>query len=216
MATIKLDEINIHDIGDTIQIAGAVYLGKGKMLLAMFPEDHGKILLRKVTATSEEAVFLDGKDEQSQIEILNMDQEEWKKFLYQTDVMETHMISTAADGKITKSIVRKSQRQIDQAVSWAVWRRDDYHCRYCWAADVPLTVDHLVRWEEGGPSIPENLLSSCKKCNRVRGDTSYPSWLKHSYYFKVSKALPFKIQEGNVDLAGTLDSIKRLQNKRSR
>ena len=76
----------------------------------------------------------------------------------------------AEDGTLTKAILRKTARQIEASVSWQVWRRDGCRCRYCGRDNVPLTVDHLVRWEEGGPSTEENLVSSCKKCNQSQGD----------------------------------------------
>ena len=40
---IKLSDINLLDIGNTIQMAGTIYVGNGKTYLVPFPEDVGSI-----------------------------------------------------------------------------------------------------------------------------------------------------------------------------
>jgi hypothetical protein len=181
----KLSDLNILDVGNTIGLVGAVFGGKGSTYLCMFP---------------------DQEIEDNQ-EVLDMDLEDWKKFLRQTDLLETEVLSFTADGKLSKAIMRKTQRLIEQRVSWAVYKRDEYKCRYCGRDGVPLTVDHLVLWEEGGPSIEENLTSSCRRCNKTRGRTKYEEWLQHPYYKKVSKSLSDAQREENVALSHTLAGI---------
>ncbi len=184
MAT--LNDINLLDIGDTIQMAGALYVGKGKAYLILFPEDQA------------EAKALP-------IEHLDLTHEDWKTFLRQTDLLEVQAVS----GSNEKAILRKSTRQIEQAVSWNVYRRDSYTCRYCGNDKIALTVDHLVRWEEGGPSIEANLVASCRKDNKTRGDMSYADWLKDPYYLRVSAKLKPEVRAANEALLGTLDAIPR-------
>jgi hypothetical protein len=190
----KFKELDVYAIGDTIQIAGAIYQGEGKTFLCFFPKEKDDLPL----------------------EALEMDIDEWKKFLFQTDVLEVAILEKASDGTLAKAIVRKSQRQIDNHMQWAVWRRDQYTCRYCWRNDVPLTVDHLVLWEEGGPTVPENLVSACKKCNKIRGNMQYGDWLKHPYYLRVSKDLSLREKNNNIALLETLPSIPRYVNQRQR
>ena len=150
------------------------------------------------------------------LDILHMDRADWETFIRQTDLMETEMIQRGADGSLTKVIIRKSQRQIDQNVSWQVFKRDGYACRYCGKNDVPLTVDHLVLWEEGGPTTVENLTSACKKCNRTRGNTSYDDWLQSGYYKKISEKISEETRRLNIRVAETLSAIPRTIHKRSR
>jgi hypothetical protein len=193
----KLSDLNLLDVGNKLQLSGAIYSGNEKHYLCLFPDEHG----------------LEVKD----VDPLEMTHPEWEKFLLQTDYLETEMnLLDPATGKIVRAIVRKSQRQVDQNVSWAVFRRDNYSCRYCGKNDVPLTVDHLVLWEEGGPSTQTNLVSACKKCNRTRGNMQYGEWLENGYYKKVSNALTREQLIRNTALIGTLDSIPRLTYKRSR
>jgi len=82
---------------------------------------------------------------------------------------------------LQKIVLRKSQRQIDQHVSWQVFRRDNFTCVYCGADDVPMTVDHIVLWEHMGDTVPDNLNCSCKKCNKTRGSMLYERWLESDY-----------------------------------
>ena len=80
---------------------------------------------------------------------------------------------------------------------------------HCGTEKLPLTVDHLVRWEDGGPTIEENLVAACRKCNKVRGDTAYAAWLRHPYYVEVSQKVSYAYQELNWRIADTLVNIPR-------
>lgn len=202
----KLDEINLYAIGDTVQMIGAVYAGDGHAYLCLFPEDRANL----------HGEFLVDKDGPLQIRVLDMDHEDWKRFMRQSDLMEVEILQGASDGTLAKAILRKSNRQIDQHVSWRVYRRDQYACRYCGREDVPLTVDHLVTWEDGGPSVEENLVASCKKCNKTRGSLPYEDWLRHEHYLRVSRSLRPEVRRANQEVAATLASIPRMKHVKSR
>jgi len=190
----KFESLDLLKVGNTIQLVGAVWAGEGEVYLCMFPSEHGEVL-------------------SGEVHVLNMTREQWQQFLRQTDILEAEVLAQAADGTVTKAILRKSARQISQHISWEVFRRDGYACRYCGKDTVPLTVDHLVTWEMCGPSVPENLVSSCKKCNKVRGDKPYAEWLQHDYYQKVSQNLSALTRQDNEALLDTLDDIPRMIHK---
>jgi hypothetical protein len=192
----KLTDADLLKFGHTIQMAGAVYVGEGRLFLAMFPEDRDVEGLETVE--------------------LDMGPDDWERFLRQTDLLETEIWATASDGMLAKAIARKSQRQISQGVSWAVYKRAEYKCEYCGADDVPLTVDHLVLWEVGGPSTMDNLSSCCRKCNKTRGNLDYSAWLKHPYYVTVSRKLSAETRAENERRASTLESIPRTVHQRTR
>jgi hypothetical protein len=194
----KLSDLNLLDVGNAIQMTGAIYSGNGEHYLLTFPEEHGTDF--------------------TQAKKLEMTHPEWETFLKQTDHLNVEVkLLDPITGQIVKAIMRKSQRQVDQSVSWAVYHRDRYKCRYCARGDgTALTVDHLVCWEEGGPSTVENLVSACRKCNRTRSNMSYPDWLASGYYKHVSRQLDDDTREANLLLVGTLDGIERLKYKRSR
>ena len=149
METKELHGLNLLEFGNTIQIAGIIMNSPDTSYLIPLPDEN---ILDTVS--------------------LPLNSEEWKTFLRQTDILEVEVLANDGDG-LKKAILRKSTRQVDAKISWAVFKRDEYACRYCGRDDVPLTVDHLVTWEEGGPTIEENLLSSCKNCNKKRGNMSY-------------------------------------------
>lgn len=208
----KFSDLNLLDVGNSIQLAGAVYIGNGKMMLAMFPDEHGDV----VDSSGDPVTMFYSQGGSFPAETLNMTQEEWEAFVRQTDLLETQGLVKTQSGTVEKAILRKSQRQIEQGVSWKVFRRDGCKCRYCGADDVPLTVDHLVCWEEGGPSTEANLVSACRKCNKTRGNLSYAEWLEHNHYKRVSANLTEGEREANRVLASTLDAIPRHYTKRSR
>ena len=99
---------------------------------------------------------------------------------------------------------------------WKVFERDDYQCRYCGKTGVPLTGDHLILWEHGGPTIEENLLSACRPCNKTRGNMPYKEWLESDYYKKASKYLSPEIKQANKDLISQLSAISKMKVIRSR
>jgi len=193
----KFTDIKLTDIGNTIQMVGAVYAGNEGTYFFPFPAEKLGDLWREV-------------------QNVEMTTEDWKVMLRQADLVETEVLVQSKDGELYKAMVRKSQRQIDSQVSWNVFRRDNFSCRYCGAEHLPLTVDHLVRWEDGGPSIEVNLVASCRKCNKVRGDTAYAAWLRHPYYLDKSKGLSIAVRERNETVAGTLAGIPRAHIKKDR
>ena len=190
-----INQLNIMDVGHTIQMAGVIYADDEVVHLCMFPDEPM---------------------EDRQVRVLELNQEDWKAVIRQTDLLETEILQKASDGKLTKAVVRKSARQIEQGVSWAVFRRDGFSCRHCGNDNTPLTVDHVITWEDGGPSTEENLLASCRKCNKARGRMPYGEWLDSQYYRKKSKMLSNYTQAANAQLRLELHNIPRRIHKRSR
>lgn len=186
METIKLESIEALELGNTIQLIGMV----------MDDTINERTLILNVP---EESLRDD-------IQFVDMTHEDWKALLRQTDIKEV-VILEHDDAGVKKAIVRKTARQIDSSVSWNVFRRDNYTCRYCGKDDVPLTVDHLVLWEVGGPSIEENLVSSCRKCNRLRGNMGYEVWLRSKEYQRMSKNLAVEVKILNSFILQSLKDI---------
>ncbi len=206
----RLSDVGLMNIGHTVQMAGMLFIGDKRLYVCSFPDDAGYL------DADYNSISFQTKDDTLDVVSLDMSLEEWQVFLRQTDLLETEVLSRASDGGLAKIVLRKSQRQIEQGVSWRVFRRDGYACRYCAANDVPLTVDHVVLWEEGGPSTVENLVSACRKCNKIRGNTPYREWLSHAHYVGVSKSLSAEVIASNAALADAADSIPRRLHARSR
>lgn len=195
MEQLQFRDMNLLDFGNDITVGGVIYSGQGKNLICMIPNEG---------------------DLNDEFNVLDVSSDEWKQILKQTDLMETEILQTAENGKLVKAVVRKSARIIEQGISWRVYHRDGYKCRYCGKEGIPMTVDHLVLWEVGGPSIEENLVTSCRKCNKTRGRIPYADWLNHSYYRKVSVNLTQEIRALNLSLVDTLDSIPLRTHVKSR
>ena len=183
-----LTDINLKEVGRSIQLIGAVYADSNEAWMVFLPDTGVTVAATPVHLTTEE----------------------WTKFLRQTDLVEFEAtVQDPETGKLQRAILRKSTRQVSKHISWQVFRRDNFQCRYCGIDTVPLTVDHLVTWESGGPSIPENLVASCQRCNNTRGEMDFYDWIHSPYYKKVSKGLSFETRFANQALAPTLDAIPR-------
>jgi HNH endonuclease len=197
MKTISLNDINLYDIGSTYQIAGTIWSSANDCFITLFPD--------------REENFDDAK-------LLPMDLAEWEKFLRQTDLIETEVILNDPNGKLIKAILRKTQRAIDSFMQWSVFKRDNYTCRYCGKTGIPLTVDHIDLWEQGGATIPENLITACKKCNKDRGRMEYADWLQSDIYQKRSQGLTEEVMQQNQAVLQQLPHLQtlRVKNIRSR
>lgn len=192
-----INQLNIFDLGTTIQVSGVIYADSEVVYLCMMPDEPL---------------------EEREVRVLDLNQEDWKKLIRQTDLMEVEVFENAPSGSLAKIIVRKSTRQIEQGISWSVFRRDGYRCRYCGKDGIPLTVDHLVLWEDGGPSIEKNLVTSCRKCNKSRGNMQYKEWLGSPYYKRVSANLDPLEERKNWEIlkSGILDTIPLRAHTRGR
>jgi len=62
---------------------------------------------------------------------------------------------------------------IPPSVRFEVLRRDGFRCQYCGRSssdgDVILEVDHIVPVSKGGTNDLNNLITSCRECNRGKG-----------------------------------------------
>lgn len=183
MKTITLSDLNIYDIGNTIQLYGAIYASKDKYYLLPLPGENKEDLF------------------EFDAEVLDMTPAEWERFLNQTDLIEVVGPN--------KAILRKTQRQIDSVMQWKIWEQAGYRCEYC-GEKKPLTVDHVICWESGGSTTTENLKSCCKRCNKIRGNMEYKEWINSDSYRKISKKITFEQNKKNHDLINQLEYLKTL------
>ncbi len=194
MEEIKLDDLNIHDFGNEIQISGLIWSGKGLVFITPTP---------------------DKKEDLSNPKIMPLTLDEWQKLLRQTDLLETEIFQQDPSG-ITKVLVRKSQRQIDNYLQWKIFQDDNYHCRYCGRTGIPLTVDHVRTWEDGGITSEINLLTACRQDNKDRGRMQYEDWINSDMYKRRSVNLSSDIKQKNIDKINELPFIKTLDVKHIR
>lgn len=185
MQKVNFKDIGILQFGNEIQTIGSVLSDSENIYLLEYP-----------------AASFNGKE----IKQLVLSETDWQTLLNQLDSCQTEVTWS---GK--KALFRKCQRVIDNFVCWQVYKRDGYTCRYCGRDDVPLTVDHVILWEEGGPSVEENLITCCKPCNRERGRMQYYDWLRSPFYIKQLPNLRKSIVEANLIVEGKLEHLKTLK-----
>ena len=195
MNIVLFKNLNLLSIGNTVQISGMIWSGEGINYLCYLPDELNP---------------------EYDTVLMPLTLEEWNELVRQSDLMETEILAKDTEGKLVKTILRKSTRQIDQAIQWKVFERDEYCCRYCGRTGIPLSVDHIILWEEGGPSTEENLITACKKCNKTRGNMQYADWLQSPYYKKVSSGMLQESIRENEFVLTRLDSIPRRIHIKSR
>jgi hypothetical protein len=191
MATtqISLADLDIHKVGNEIDLWGMIYSGRDGMYIIPLP--------------GEDATEIERRDPQ----VLVMDTAELERFFQQTDYL-----NVVGPNKV---IIRKSQRVVDQTISWQVYKRDGYVCRYC-GMEKPLTVDHLDLWEDGGATVAENLVAACRRCNKLRGRTPYQEWIESEDYKVVSERLGSDVKRANLALVETLPALQALRYRKVR
>lgn len=174
-------------VGNGVALWGVVFTGGGEAWFVPFPDSN----YEEIGASARKMYRLDPSG--------------WDRLLYQSDVVETTKMPE-------KAIVRKSQRNIDSQMQWAVWERDSYRCRYC-GNKRPLTVDHVDLWEEGGATVPANLVSACRSCNKERGRTPYPDWISGAKYAGLSQNLDDDAKQANLWVLAQFPHLKTLRTK---
>lgn len=58
----------------------------------------------------------------------------------------------------------------------AIFKRDNYTCRYCGSYGVKLECDHVIPVSRGGSHEDSNLVTACFKCNRSKRDKLIEEW----------------------------------------
>ena len=66
----------------------------------------------------------------------------------------------------------KRPRPVVNLTRREVFARDNYTCQYCGRRESDFTIDHVHPKHRGGIRSWENLVTSCKPCNRIKGGRS--------------------------------------------
>lgn len=114
--------------------------------------------------------------------------------------------SPSAEFKVPSIIMTSEFIRIKRVVNFSrnnVFLRDGYVCQYCHKdfKSISLSLDHVLPRSKGGKTNWKNIVTSCKKCNSLRGNDE--SILPHkmpwkpNYYELVSKRkkLPVRISD---------------------
>ena len=65
-----------------------------------------------------------------------------------------------------------ARKPLSKKIRFEVFKRDKFTCQYCgrMSPDVILEVDHIEPVAEGGDNEITNLITSCRDCNRGKGN----------------------------------------------
>jgi hypothetical protein len=101
------------------------------------------------------------------------DLDEWTALIRATD---DPVYFTAHQGN--KVAHRKVQRQLSGLVQQKIWAADGFECQYCGIrmGETTLTIDHFTPMELGGSDESDNLITACRKCNRLKGAMDPIQW----------------------------------------
>lgn len=82
-------------------------------------------------------------------------------------------INEAKKINASNSAAQKERAIMSDSLRFQIFKRDNYTCQICGkrAQDgVELEVDHIIPISKGGKTIPSNLQTLCKQCNRGKRD----------------------------------------------
>jgi 5-methylcytosine-specific restriction endonuclease McrA len=65
--------------------------------------------------------------------------------------------------------VKRNYNRIYKVSRLGVYARDNFTCQYCGKKNVDLSLDHVYPKYLGGTHTWDNLVTSCKKCNGIKG-----------------------------------------------
>lgn len=74
---------------------------------------------------------------------------------------------------ISKTNEQKERTLMSDSLRFQILKRDNYTCQICGkkASDgVELEIDHIIPISKGGRTVPNNLQTLCKRCNRGKRD----------------------------------------------
>lgn len=150
--------VYLDELGVQVKMAGIVITGNNVAALVWLPG----LRPPPMTLIPDQGGFRWGYDVEPNLE-------EWAAILQATDSPEIFELDESG---VVKAIHRKSMRAIGGALQWKIWRRDGFKCMYCGVdgdENHPLTVDHFIPIELGGTDEINNLISSCRMCNKQKG-----------------------------------------------
>ena len=86
------------------------------------------------------------------------------------------------DQEIWNSICRVERGKVTNKIRFAIYDRDGWRCQKCGRSTRDLEIDHIYPISKGGKSVPENLQTLCKACNKAKGSNVGGSSYKYKRY----------------------------------
>jgi hypothetical protein len=164
---VKASELDFFSVGNSLHLEGSIWTDK----------NNGKVYLLKID--DEEVIDL------SNAALLDFNDTEKLHFLKQADVVECRLYE-GPERNMVKTIIKKSQVQVEPNIVWRVFARDNFTCVYCKRNNLALTFDHFIPKSLGGTTTVENGRTSCRRCNKLKNDLAPEEWFASKQYKRVS------------------------------
>jgi|GEM_PF-2541074 len=99
------------------------------------------------------------------------------------DEKDMFYLSTVYLSKIIEKKESGERRYEITQIEWdhlrrKVFKRDDYTCIYCGQRGRTLELDHIIPFSRGGKSTEDNVVTSCRQCNRQKKDKTPVEFIK--------------------------------------
>ena len=147
--------VYFNELGNSLQIAGIILCGNDLDCLLYLPDEKSNYETRKIYP----------------------DRDEWQAILKYMD--DPQFFELDSEGNV-KAVHRKCMRKVAGGLQWEIYYRDGFKCMYCKKPGgkngLILTIDHFMPVEMGGTDMPDNLLTACRKCNKVKSDNDPKIW----------------------------------------
>ena len=97
---------------------------------------------------------------------------------------------TIDDNNLT---IKQMRKRLTEAAKKNIFIRDKYECQYCGSKE-NLEIDHIIPLSQGGTNEDDNLITSCHRCNNLKGEKSLKDFIKDNkvnikFLDRVSKIL---------------------------
>ena len=107
-----------------------------------------------------------------------------------------------------RGLTRKSWTRLRHIVKG----RDKATCQYCGRPAPKGEVDHVLPLSRGGTDALDNLVWTCKDCNRAKGDSTLREWVKTFFEAnRLDNARPRSVREfqnlAEAEQAGVLSPM---------
>lgn len=74
---------------------------------------------------------------------------------------------------LNRTAAQRERAVMSDKLRFQILKRDNYTCQICGRSakdGAELEVDHIIPISKGGKTVPNNLQTLCKRCNRGKRD----------------------------------------------
>lgn len=77
--------------------------------------------------------------------------------------------------------IKQQRKRLTETAKKNIFIRDKYECQYCGSKE-ELEIDHIIPLSKGGNNEESNLITSCHRCNTLKGEKSLEEFITNNKY----------------------------------